>query len=79
MPTLFDYLERSLIGPIMSPKDFQMKVLIPNVRRIVKEYEIKYDPAVPISTDNQLSDQLFKAAIEFLSVKSYCLFNYRAP
>jgi hypothetical protein len=41
MPTLFDYLERSVTGPIMTPKDFQMKVLIPNVRRIVNEYDIK--------------------------------------
>ncbi len=73
MPTLFDYLERSVTGPFMTPKDFQMKVLIPNVRRVVNEFEIKYDPAVPVSTDNQLSDRLFNAAIEFLAITGlYC-------
>ena len=58
MPTLFDYLERSVTGPIMTLKDFQMKTLIPNVRRIVKEFDIEYDPAVPVSGDNALADRL---------------------
>ncbi len=43
MPSLFDYLERSVTGPIMTQKDFQMKILIPNVRKIVNEFDIKYD------------------------------------
>ncbi len=73
MPTLFDYLERSVSGPIMTLKDFQMKILIPNIRRIVNEFEINYDPAIPISTDNPLSDRLFTAAIDFLAMTGlYC-------
>lgn len=73
MPTLFDYLERSVTGPIMTLKDFQMKVLIPNVRQIVNEFEIKYDPDEPVSADNDLADRLFDAAIEFLALTGlYC-------
>ena len=44
MPGLLDYLERAVTGPILTQKDFQMKVLIPNVRKTVKEFEITYDP-----------------------------------
>jgi len=73
MPALFDYLERAVTGPIMTQKDFQMKILIPNVRRIVKEFDIAYDPAVPVSSDNALADRLFEAAIEFLALTGlYC-------
>ncbi len=73
MPSLFDYLERSVTGPIMTQKDFQMKILIPNVRKIVNEFEIKYDPDEPVSADNDLADRLFDAAIEFLALTGlYC-------
>ena len=73
MPTLFDYLERSITGPIMTQKDFQMKILIPNVRKIVNDFEIKFDPAEPVSADNDLADRLFEAAIEFLALTGlYC-------
>jgi methylamine--corrinoid protein Co-methyltransferase len=67
MPSLFDYLERSLTGPILSQKDFQMKVLIPNIRKIVKEFDIKYDPKDPVSSDDALANHLYEASIEFLS------------
>ena len=67
MPSLFDYLERAITGPIMSQKDFQMKVLIPNIRKVVKEFQIIYTPDEPVSSDNDLADRLFEAAIEFLA------------
>ena len=67
MPDLFDYLERAITGPIMTQKDFQMEILIPNVREIVKAFDIEYEPTVPVSGDNDLADRLFEAAIEFLA------------
>ena len=66
MPSLFDYLERAFAGPIMMQKDFHMKVLIPNIRTVVKEYEITYDPADPVPSDDRLADRLFAAAVDFL-------------
>ena len=57
----------------MTQKDFLMKILIPNVRKIVNEFEIKYVPAEPVSADNKLADRLFDAAIEFLALTGlYC-------
>ncbi len=66
MPSLFDYLERAFAGPIMMQRDFHMKTLIPNIRKIVKEYEIIYDPAEPVPSDDRLADRLFAASIDFL-------------
>ena len=66
MPSLFDYLERAFSGPIMTQKDFHMKILIPNIRNVIKEYEIVYDPAVPVPADDRLADRLFAGAIDFL-------------
>ena len=42
MLNFLDVYERVLKGPIMSEQDFDMKVFIPKLRRIVKSYEIKY-------------------------------------
>ena len=73
MPELFDYFERSFSGPIVTEKDFFMKSLIPSIRRIVDEFEIRFDPATPIVTDNDMADRLFEAAIELLNATGlYC-------
>ncbi len=67
MPGLLDYLERAVTGPILTQKDFQMKVLIPNVRKIVKQFDITYDPRDPVPSDDALADRLYEASIEFLA------------
>lgn len=73
MPSLLDYLERAVTGPILTQKDFHMKVLIPNIRKIVKEFDIKYDPKDPVPSDDALADRLYEASIEFLSMTGlYC-------
>ena len=73
MPSLFDYLERSVTGPILTQKDFHMNVLIPNIRKIVKEFDIKYDPNDPVPSDDALADRLYEASIEFLAMTGlYC-------
>jgi len=66
-------MERATTGPIMSEDDFNMKVLIPNTMRVVREYDILYDPKDLLPSDNDLADRLFEAAIEFLvSTGVYC-------
>ena len=73
MPSLFDYLERSVTGPILTQKDFHMNVLIPNIRKIVKEFDIKYDTNDPVPSDDALADRLYEASIEFLALTGlYC-------
>ena len=65
MPNFLDFIERATSGPLFSENDFNLKVLIPNVRKVVKEFDIRYDPANPLTTDDALADRLYEAAIEF--------------
>ncbi len=66
MPNLLDFMERATTGPILPEDDFNLKVLIPNVRKVVREYEIRYVPEDPVPSDDQAADRLFEAALEFL-------------
>jgi methylamine--corrinoid protein Co-methyltransferase len=73
MLNFLDIYERTLQGPIMSEQDFDMKVFIPTLRRVVKAYGIKYDRVNPVPADDAAADNLFHAAIDFLGqVGAYC-------
>ena len=73
MSNLLDFMQRATTGPILSEDDFNMKRLIPNVRKIVQEFNIRYTPETPVSSDDALADRLFDAALEFiLRTGVYC-------
>lgn len=67
MPSFLDFMERATSGPIMSEDGFNMKVLIPNVRKVVREFGIQYDPENLVPADDEFADRLFEAAIELLA------------
>jgi methylamine--corrinoid protein Co-methyltransferase len=64
--SFFDLMERATTGPIMPEDEFHMKVLIPNVRQVVREFDIDYDPQDLVPADDGFADRLFEAGIEFL-------------
>ncbi|MCK4901171.1 MAG: monomethylamine:corrinoid methyltransferase, partial [Anaerolineales bacterium] len=66
MPNLIDFMERATSGPIVSEDDFNIKYLIPNVRKTVREFNIHYTPEHPVPSDDGFADRLFEAAIEFV-------------
>jgi hypothetical protein len=73
MINFLDVYERALKGPLMTEQDFDLKVFIPTLRRVVKEYEIKYDQENPVPANDAAGENLFKAAVDFLSqVGIYC-------
>jgi len=73
MLNFLDVYERALKGPIMSEQDFDMKVFIPTLRKVVKEYGIKYDKDNPLPRYDDAADNLFHAAVDFFSqVGVYC-------
>jgi methylamine--corrinoid protein Co-methyltransferase len=73
MLNFLDVYERALNGPLMSEQDFDMKVFIPTLRRVVKEHGIHYDKENLVPSDDVLADELFYAAVDFLSqVGVYC-------
>lgn len=73
MLNFLDVYERALQGPIMSERDFDMKVFIPTLKQVVKDYGIRYDKENPVPSDDDEADRLFNAAVDFLSqVGVYC-------
>ena len=67
MLTFLDVMERATTGPIITEDDFNLKVLVANVRKIVKQYDIRYDAANPVTTDDALAQRLFDAAVQFIA------------
>ena len=73
MPTFLDWMERATTGPILTEDDFNLKLLIPNIRKAVKEYGLRYDPAQPVPADNALARRLFEATTQFIAETGlYC-------
>jgi|SRR5271157_1325572 len=66
MPTLIDFLERAVDGALITEDEFNLQRLIPNIKKLVKEYDIRYLPANVVPSDDALADRLFQAAIELL-------------
>ncbi len=65
---------RATSGEICSEKDFDLKRFIPAVRRLVKEYGIAYDPASPVSCDDELAERVWQAGKAlFLETGVYCV------
>ena len=48
MLNFLDVYERALKGPIMSGKEYDMKLFIPTLRQVVKDHAIRYDPENPV-------------------------------
>ncbi len=43
MLDFLDVCERAEKGPLMTERDFELKVFIPKLRQVVNEYGIRYD------------------------------------
>jgi len=37
-------VDRALSGPICTERDFELGIFVPNLRKVVEKYGIKYDP-----------------------------------
>jgi len=73
MTNFLDICEKAVRGPIMGERDFDMKVFMPKVKELVRKYGIRYDRENPVPCDDKAADNLFLAAVEFLSaVGIYC-------
>ncbi len=73
MISFLEVLERATTGPIMSTKEYDMRVFIPAVQEVVKKYKIKFDPDNPCPSDDDLADRVYQAGLELYSkVGTYC-------
>jgi len=67
-------VERAFTGSICTERDFDLSIFVPNLRKVVQKYGIKYDPQNPIPADDDLADRVWEAAMEFLvETGVYCL------
>jgi len=67
-------VERALHGPICTERDFDLGIFVPNLRKVIDKYGIKYDPQNPVPADDDLADRVWEAAMEFLAETGmYCL------
>ncbi|MFX0184200.1 MAG: monomethylamine:corrinoid methyltransferase [Candidatus Hodarchaeota archaeon] len=73
-----EVLDRVQNGPVCLEKDFDLKLIVPELRRVIKEYGIYFDPLTPIPDDNSLADSLWQAAMDFyLKVGTLCTDTHR--
>ena len=61
---LWEIQERSNTGPQMDEDEFLPKLFSPKLEKIVKKYEIKYDPKNPVPVDDDMADRIWQAGWE---------------
>ncbi len=67
-------INRALNGPICTERDFDLGIFVPNLRKVLTKYNIKFDPTTPIPADDDFADSVWQAAMEFLEATGmYCL------
>ena len=60
-------------GSLMKMKDFDLN-LFKAATQLVKRYGIKYDPKIPIPSNDDLVDRLFEAGLKlYLEMGTYCI------
>lgn len=62
---MWEIVKRAETGQFIEEKDFLMKHFIPTMRKVIKKYEIKYDSQIPVTSDDDLADRVWQAALEF--------------
>lgn len=65
MIPIIEFQERALNGPVMKGDEFDMEFSM-KVRKLVKEYDIKYDPE-ELVVDDETADRVFRAGVDLLA------------
>jgi methylamine--corrinoid protein Co-methyltransferase len=66
MLSFMKVVERASTGPVCSERDFDLRIFVPNLRKVVKEYGIRYDPQSPVPADDDLADRVWAAGLDFV-------------
>jgi len=73
MVDFFEVIRRALNGPYYAEDDFIMRLLVPQLRDVVKGYDISHDPHNPVPDDDRLADAVFQAGKDlFTRVGVFC-------
>jgi len=69
---LVEIVKRAQSGPYIKEKDFEL-ALIKRIRKLVKEYGIKYDKNTLVPADDDMADRVFQAGLDlFVEFGAYC-------
>lgn len=70
---LLAVLERAETGPMMEEKEFELRLVAPAIRRLVKKYGIKFDRSNIVPDDDNLADRVYHAGLELAAeIGLYC-------
>ena len=58
-------VSRSESGPYMKESDFDM-TLMKTVMKLVKDYQLEYDPKILVPADGDLADRVYQAAVDLV-------------
>ena len=77
-PTFWEVLDRACnTGALTNVRDFDMEIF-QVASRLVKEFDIKYNPEILVPSDDSLADDVWKAGVElFNEVGMYCMSSNR--
>ncbi|MGD9975671.1 MAG: monomethylamine:corrinoid methyltransferase, partial [Desulfatirhabdiaceae bacterium] len=59
---LWEILDRARTGKFMEEDDFLPRRFTPTLKKLIKKYEIKYDPKNPCPSDDAMADRIWQAA-----------------
>jgi methylamine--corrinoid protein Co-methyltransferase len=70
---IVEVLHRAETGPIMEEEKFERELIAPTIKKLAKDYKIKYDEKVIVPSDDDLADRVFQAGLD-LAVETgmYC-------
>ncbi len=69
---LVEIMKRAQSGPYIKEKDFEL-ALIKRIRKLVKEYGIKYDANTLVPADDDMADRVYEAGLQlFVEFGVYC-------
>ena len=60
---LIEVLHRAETGPMMEEREFELRLVAPAIKRLVKEYGLKFDRSQVCPSDDDLADRLFQAGL----------------
>ena len=70
---LVEVLHRAETGPIMDQQEFERFLLYGSLKRVVAEYDIKFDRETVVNSDDDVADRLFEAGMDIaVEVGFYC-------
>jgi hypothetical protein len=73
MLSFVDVIDRAVDGPLISDQDYYLKHYVPELNKVIQKYNIKFNPEIPLPSDDALADRVFEAAVEFFEkVGAYC-------